>query len=313
MNPQPKTSAKDFFLNLGAIVALYTTIISLLNLLFTVINKAFPQIVNYYYTSSSSISMPVATLIIFFPVYILLMWSLEKSYLTEPEKRNLGVRKWLTYITLFIAGLVLAGDLVTVLYYFLDGQEMTAGFLLKVLAVLLVVLGVFVYYISDIREKLSSRSRKIWAVISLVVILISIIWGFTVLGSPRTQQLYKYDEQKVSDLQNLNYQVQDYYQLHSSLPVTIDDLCGQNSLSPNNCVDKQTGKKYEYVMTGQSAKTYQLCAIFNKDSNTNDSQVQTYPYVNGQSGWVYSAGHYCFDEVIPASQYKPVSAVAPLK
>jgi hypothetical protein len=75
MNPQPKTSAKDFFLNLGAIVALYTTIISLLNLLFTVINKAFPQIVNYYYTSSSSISMPVATLIIFFPVYILLMWS----------------------------------------------------------------------------------------------------------------------------------------------------------------------------------------------------------------------------------------------
>ncbi|MGH7250038.1 MAG: DUF5671 domain-containing protein, partial [Minisyncoccia bacterium] len=124
MEPQTKTSAKDFFINLGAIVALYTTVVSLVNLLFTVINTAYPQITSgYNYLSSQSISWPVATLIIFFPIFLLLMWLLGKDYKIHPEKQNSGIHKWLTYITLFIAGLTIAIDLITVLYYFLDGQE----------------------------------------------------------------------------------------------------------------------------------------------------------------------------------------------
>lgn len=194
---QAKTSAKDFFLNLGAIVALYTVVVALINLLFTVINTAFPKITNaYQYFGSSSISFPVATLIIFFPIYVLLMWILEKGFMTEPDKRHVNVRRWLTFITLFIAGLVSAGDLVTVLYYFLDGQELSTAFLLKALVVLLVACGVFMYYISDIRNRLSSLSRKIWLGIALVFVIASIIWGFVVIGSPRTQQLFKYDIQK---------------------------------------------------------------------------------------------------------------------
>jgi hypothetical protein len=308
MDPQKqKTSAKDFFLNLGAIVALYTTIIALLNLLFTVINSAFPQITQYYSAGSASISFPTATLIIFFPIYILLMWLLEKSYNVEPEKKHLGVRKWLTYITLFIAGLTLAGDLVTVLYYFIDGQELTAGFLLKVLVVLVVILAVFLYYISDIREKLTTKSRKVWAALSVVFILACITWGFLILGSPRTQQLIKYDQQKVSDLQNINYQVQDYYNLHGVLPNSISDLSGSN-YSPTP-IDQQTGQSYEYVLIGQSAKTYQLCATFNKDQLNYQPGYNYMP--EPPSSWKHPAGHYCFNETIPVSQYKAVPTTVP--
>jgi hypothetical protein len=89
-----KTSAKDFFINLGAIVALAFFVGNLINLLFTIINKAFPLTTGFNYNGSSSISFPVAALIIFFPVYILLMWLLEKDYVLEPEKRNVGIRKW---------------------------------------------------------------------------------------------------------------------------------------------------------------------------------------------------------------------------
>lgn len=304
MDPQkPKTSAKDFFLNLGAIVALYTTVVSLLNLLFTAINSAYPQITTYYYNSSSSISMPVATLIIFFPIYILLMWLLERSYDAEPEKKHLPVRRWLTYITLFIAGLTLAGDLVTVLYYFIDGQELTAGFLLKVLAVLVVILTVFLYYISDIREKLTSRSRKVWTIISTVIILASIVWGFAVLGSPRTQQLLKYDQQKVSDLQNISNEVQNYYQLKNSLPNTLADLSAPNYYVVQN--DGQTGKLYEYNKTGNL--TYEVCAEFNKASNEKSSyptiQIQMYP--NNGGTWIHPIGRYCFPQTIIPSNYPP--------
>ncbi len=307
MEPQTqKTSAKDFFLNLGAIVALFTSVIALLNLLFTVINVAYPQITTYYYGSSASISFPLSTLIIFFPIYVLLMWLLERDYVTAPEKKNLGVRRWLTYITLFIAGLTLAGDLVTVLYYFLDGQELTAGFLMKILAVFVVILMVFMFYISDIRNKLTSMSRKAWLVGAVCLLLASIVWGFAIIGSPRSQQLIKYDSQKVSDLQNINYQVQNYYQTKGTLPDKISDLSGVNYSSIP--VDSQTQKPYEYVLIGQSAKAYQLCATFNKDSKDAGVQVQTYPYMNGDT-WAHPAGHYCFDESIPVSQYKNVPMV----
>ncbi len=292
MDPQkPKTSAKDFFLNLGAIVALYTTVVSLLNLLFTVINQAYPKITDYYYVGSSSISFPVATLIIFFPIFILLSWFLEKSYLMEPEKKNLGVRKWLTYITLFIAGLTLAGDLVTVLYYFLDGQEMTTGFLLKVLSVLVVTGLVFLYYISDIRKTLTSHEKKSWVVLALLIIVASIVWGFAVLGSPWTQQLYKYDQQRVSDLQSISGQVQNYFYSKNVLPESLVDLATLNNyyVIPT---DPQTHNQYEYIKTSDT--TFEVCAVFNKAN-----PQSAYPGENiGYTYLRHSAGRYCLSQTI---------------
>ena len=44
METQTKISAKDLFINLGAIVSLYTVVVSLVNLLFTAINTAYPKI-----------------------------------------------------------------------------------------------------------------------------------------------------------------------------------------------------------------------------------------------------------------------------
>ncbi len=294
MNPT-KTTAKDFFLNLGAIVALYTVAISLINLLFTVINRAYPQTTNngYYYVSSSTISWPVATLIIFFPVFVLLMWLLEKGYVGEPEKRNLGVKRWLTYITLFVAGVAMAVDLVTVLYYFIDGQDLTAAFLLKVLVVLVVTGLIFFYYISEIRSKLNSSSRKIWVIVAAVVILASIVWGFYVLGSPRTQRLYKYDEQKINDLMNLNSSVQSYYSQKNTLPNSIQDLSALNYYYIQN--DPQSGKPYEYQKTGNTS--YKICAEFNEDSKQNNSP-NIYMRPVGYTSWTHPAGHYCFDEVV---------------
>src|SRR5574343_502179 len=105
-----KISAKDFFLNLGATISLYTVVFSLLQLLFTVINTKYPKITNaYQYSTSSSISWPVAILIIFVPILLVLMWVINKNYEVEPARRSMGVHKWLTFLTVFISGLVLAG------------------------------------------------------------------------------------------------------------------------------------------------------------------------------------------------------------
>lgn len=298
MNSEPKTSAKDFFLNLGAIVALYVLVINLLMLLFTVINRAYPKIGGYNYFGSSSISWPVATLIIVFPIFVFLMWLLEKNYRAEPEKRQIAVKRWLIYITLFVAGVALAVDLVTVLYYFIDGQELSMAFMMKVLSVFVVAGMVFYYYISEIREKLDSKKRKIWFSVVLVVILASIIWGFSVLGSPRTQRLYKYDNQKVNDLQNIDNGILNYYSQNGGiLPTTLDDLGKNNYFIPQ---DSQSQSSYEYKKTGNS--TYDLCAEFNNASDSNDVMNNSramYPYSEGS--WVHPAGYYCFSKKVPVN------------
>jgi len=304
---RPKTTAKDFLLNLGAFISLYTIVGSLISLLFTVINTAYPKISDgYNYYGSQSISWPVASLIVFFPIFVLLVWFLEKDYRIESERQNSLIHKGLTYITLFISGCVIAGDLVTAIYYFIDGQELTTGFLLKVFVLLVIFSSLFIYYISDLRGKLTPPLRIFWRIFATAIIIGSIIWGFAVLGSPRTQRLIKYDEQKVSDLQGINNQVRSYYSDKRTLPKTIEAMSNGNYYVAK--VDSQNQKQYEYVKTAET--TYNLCAEFNKaigDKNT----PNYYPY--GDSFWIHPAGHYCFMETINPNDYPPYpKAVLPM-
>jgi len=299
METQSKTTTKDFFINLGAIVVLYVSVGSLLNLLFTIINHAFPKITEGYNYYSNSISMPVAILIICFPLLILLMWMLSRDYVMNPEKKNSWIHRFLTYLTVFIAGGVVAGDLVTVIYFFIDGQELTTAFLLKFLAVLVVVGSVFAYFISDLKGKLTGRTRNLWRIFALVIVLGSIVLGFSVLGSPRTQRLYKYDDQKVNDLMNVNNEVMNYYSINGKLPKSLTEL-SLNYFIPLN--DSQTQKPYEYEKT--SELTFKLCAEFNKDSlGLKDSNTRPMGY----QSWIHTAGRHCFDQTINPNMYsKPI-------
>lgn len=291
-----RASARDFFLHLGAIVALYTVVISFLNLVFKIINKAYPEIANYSYYygyGGSEISMPVATLIIVFPIFILLSYFVYKSYEENPAKKELGIRKWLTYITLFVAGIILVGDLVTVLYKFLDGQNLTLAFLLKALAVIIVTGLVFGFYLQDIRDRVSTSARKMWAIGVGLVIIVSIILGFSVLGSPMNQRLYRYDNQKVSDLQTMQYDLINNWQVYGVLPDTLDRVF----------TDPQSNTPYTYKKTGEIS--FELCAEFNKESMMDPNQPRmmgsTYPEKIGMyqnENWEHPMGRHCFPRTI---------------
>lgn len=150
-----KTSPKDVFLHLLAIATLYTSATSFILLIFEYINVAIPDplTVGYYSLSSSygSIRLYVASLIVVFPVFVFVSWFLNKSYNKFPEKRNLRVRKWLIYFTLFVAAIIIIGDLVTLIYNLLGG-ELTYRFLLKIITIFFVTGSIFGYYFADIRK-----------------------------------------------------------------------------------------------------------------------------------------------------------------
>lgn len=304
MENQAKTTARDFFLHLGSIVALYAVVIAFLNLLFSVINEAYPQINQYYY--SPAISMPVAILIIIFPLFIFLSYMTYKSYEKDPVKKDLSIRKWLTYITLFVAGIVFAGDLVYVVYKFLDGQDFTSGFILKALSVLIVTGFVFGFYLQDMRDKVSGKSHKKWAIVASIAILIAIVLGFSVIGSPRTQRLIRYDNDRVADLQNIQWQIVSYWQRTGAMPTTLaqtnDAISGY--IIPT---DPETGEPYEYNLL--SGQTFELCAKFSLPSNQNTSQAYMYGIEKGQENWAHEEGRTCFERTIDSNLYpvtKPV-------
>ena len=295
-----KTTAKDFFLHLAAMVALYAGTIALLNLLYRVINVAYPQIDRYYY--GPSISFPVAVLIVVFPVFLFLTNILRKSYEAEPERKQMAVRRWLVYITLFVTGVAVAGDLITLIYYFLDGRELTGGFLLKVLAVLVVAGGIFAYYLQDLKDALTPAIRNYWRVLAGILVIGSIIAGFAVIGSPRDQRLVRYDNDKISDLQNIQWQIINYWQQKGTLPETLTDLTDPISgyYAPK---DPQTGKDFTYRKV--RTMVFELCADFNKEASPGTSASKPYMMEGGEvnENWIHASGIQCFERTIDPSLY----------
>jgi len=303
-----KMTAKDLFLHIAVIALLYTGTVALLNILFNVINVAFPQVNQYSYYDSTSISFPVATLIVVFPLFLFLANLLRKGYIEDPSRKEYYVRKWLIYITLFIAGGVLAGDLVVVIYYFLDGQELTTGFILKILSVLVVTGGIFGYYLDDLKDRLSGTRRNIWRVVAVVLVLGSIIVGFGVLGTPQTQRMLRYDSQKISDLQNIQWQIVNYWQQKGALPLSLENL--QDPISGFILpTDPQTQKSYEYEKTGTSS--FKLCAEFNKESQPMGASILSVPIAespsklnyNNNDNWQHKVGLECFSRTIDKELY----------
>lgn len=304
MDPKPKTTPKDFFLYVGAMIALYISAVSLLNLLFDVIEKVFPDRLDYYYDfTSSSLRWTVASLVIIFPIYLVLTKFINKSISTNPDKKEIGVRKWLTFLTLFIAGLTLAIDLVTLIYYFLGG-EVTARFAVKVLAVFVVSGGVFSYYWVDLKRAIESNASKYWTWISSAVILLSIIGAFVYIGSPFTQRLMRFDEQRVADLQNIQSQIINYWQNKGILPAQASDL--NDSIGGFTLpTDPKTDIQYEYSKI--TSTSFKLCAKFDLESQQNNSTVY-----DTNNNWKHTSGNVCFDRKIDQGLY-PIAKTPGIK
>jgi hypothetical protein len=168
--PQPYLDAREAFMYLVLFSTLYLSAYHLGSLLFDIINLTFrdpadaplgsplvaapldmddAQVANYL---RQSIRWSISSLIVAFPVFFYMSWLVARDLAANPSKRHSKVRRWLTYLTLFVAASVLIGDVITLVYNLLGG-EIATRFLLKVLVVGFIAGTVFWYYLSDIRRE----------------------------------------------------------------------------------------------------------------------------------------------------------------
>ncbi|WP_226468690.1 DUF5671 domain-containing protein [Luteimonas panaciterrae] len=153
--PRASLSAREAFLYLVLFATLYFAAWNLGSLLFDLINHFWPDPAVPEYAIvrlGSEIRWSTAALIIAFPVFVFMSHLITREVAKHPIKRLSPVRRWLTYLTLFIAAAVLVGDMTTLVYNLLGG-ELSTRFLLKVLVAALIAGSVFGYYLYDLRRE----------------------------------------------------------------------------------------------------------------------------------------------------------------
>jgi hypothetical protein len=152
---RPYLSAREAFLYLVLFGTLYFAAYHLGSLLFDIINRAFPDPANQVPDGGDTyirqaMRWSVSALIVSFPVFLYMSWLTGRAVRLDPTKRASKVRRWLTYVTLFVAALALIGDVTTLVYNALGG-ELTARFVLKVATVGLIAGTAFTYYLRGLR------------------------------------------------------------------------------------------------------------------------------------------------------------------
>lgn len=148
--PRPYLSAREAFVYLVLFATLYTSAYHLGQLFFRIIDRAFPDPADPggEYTRQA-IRWSVSSLIVAFPVFVFVSALTNREVQADPNKRASKVRRWLTYMTLFIAAGFLIGDFITLVYNLLGG-ELTPRFVLKVLTIAVIAGTTFGYYLSDL-------------------------------------------------------------------------------------------------------------------------------------------------------------------
>ena len=303
-----KFTARDFFVQIGAVISFYVSVIAIISIYFEVINFAYPPQTPHYESYTSSISLAVAMLIVFFPIFILLSVLMSKHYENDPDLKNNSIRKWQTYLTLFITGALVSGNLVTICYRFLDGQDITTGFLLKSLTLLMVSSCIFIYHHRDIKNSIVGNERYVWRYLAIFIVITSIVLGFLVIGTPKEQRAMRNDVTRVNDLRAIKWQIVYYWQRNEKLPENLAQL--NDPISEYKIpFDPKTGSVYEYSKDG--SLSFSLCANFESENKQRKNKI-TDSYSLSDLGEDFNFGKYivgrnCFKSTIDPLLYPPLS------
>ncbi|MGH9370406.1 MAG: DUF5671 domain-containing protein [Vicinamibacterales bacterium] len=290
--PKPRTylSAREAFMYLLLFSTLYISAFNMGVLAFQWINRAVPDAAAAVDPASSRpvIRWALSSLVVSFPIFVWLSAIVERSVRRDPGKRRSNVRRWLMYLTVFVAAAVLIGDFITLVYNLLGG-ELTIRFMLKVLTIATIAGTIFGYYLSDLRLEDTTapdegapwkRAVTRFAVASVGVVVVAALF---MIGSPSEERARRLDARRIADLRRISGSADLYLGRQGRLPASLEDL----SREGGSMVDGRDpdGRSYEYRVTGE--RSYELCATFQRDSSERLRAV-------AGDFWSHGTGRRCF-------------------
>ncbi|MBI2644755.1 hypothetical protein HYW94_01075 [Candidatus Uhrbacteria bacterium] len=150
-----------------------------------------------------------------------------------------------------------------------------------------------------------------------IIAVTSVIIGVTgvaffVIGSPFSARLQRFDELRVSDLQNIQSNIIHYWQTREQIPQTLAEL--NDPISGFRVPrDPEYGTDYEFEKKGDLR--FSMCATFAQESKNDISRekrryipvspaekmpvftpVETKGY-DTEWNWKHTAGRFCFERI----------------
>jgi hypothetical protein len=334
-----KTKALDVFMYLGIGISLIVSVTNILTILFTAIDRKFPDILNasqYVDGANGDVRFAIATLVIMFPLYVGLSWYVSRDIAKFLYKRDITIRKIMIYLTMFVTICTLIGTLVSVIYTYLGG-ELSVRFGYKAVTVFVVALSVFGYYFYSARRNYTEKTSLplVASLLASVIVIASLVWSVRIIGTPSEMRAKKIDDTRLSDLSSLQQQILNRFQMTDKLPLTTDELI--NALQGVSVpVDPITNLPYEYKIVQQpilkmnfttnkkelvTPGIFELCATFEtvREYDMNGRGVGSMPismgtdafysatnyYYSGDQSpfWNHKAEDTCFKRIISSDMY----------
>ncbi|HLC76479.1 MAG TPA: DUF5671 domain-containing protein [Candidatus Peribacterales bacterium] len=295
--PPDAGGARDAFFHLVGFAALYTFVISSITLFFQYWNNLLPDAAtDYTYMTKdfSGIRWGMAAVLVSFPLLVWMSKILLGEMRKHPEKSWGGIRRWLTYITLFIAACAMMADVITLVFSLLQG-ELSVRFVLKFFTVFFFAGLTFVYYFLSLKIAPGTKTEKDlnrgFLVAASSIAGIAFVWGIVLSGSPATQRLHRFDDKRVENLRSIHQEIMNIvyngepYRMdivpRKAVPATLEEVQSAALYTRPEIVDPETGAPYEYRVVSRTA--YELCATFAFDRN------ETYDIL-----WNHSSGRFCY-------------------
>lgn len=150
--PRPQLTARDIFIYAVLFTALTYTAIYLIGLVHAILDLRMPDPADAPYVELSAtgrMRWAIATLLVAAPVYLWMSRYVHQRVEQDTRARRSPVRKYLTYIALFVSALTFLGDATFLIYEFLQGTA-TLRFMLKAATVGVVTMAIFVFYLRDV-------------------------------------------------------------------------------------------------------------------------------------------------------------------
>jgi hypothetical protein len=159
------------------------------------------------------------------------------------------------------------------------------------------------------------------------IVILAVVAGFFVVGSPKEERARRFDEQRVQHLQFIQGQIGEFYRAKERLPQDLPEL---NDKFRGITVpqDPETGEEFGYEARG--SLTFALCADFNRPTLGQSPEMRQPampPFTGhpempkpamtsfegpfGQETWEHEAGKICFERTIDKDFFIPLEKSRP--
>jgi hypothetical protein len=254
-------------------------------ILFALIEHWLPDAVAdraYMYASLRSyLTWPIASVMAGLPAYLWVTRMLVVEVEAAPARQSSGVRRWLTYLALFITAGTLVGDAIALLAGVLEG-EVTLRFLLKVGVVAGIAGPIFLWHFAWLRREPSGAAAlpsgdRVWGMAVAGVCTVVVAAAIFVQGTPGTLREYAADRQRIRQLHEMARMLHNKKLMTGEALPAAGPLAGQPG-------DPETGAPYEYRPL--EGTRYELCAVFARKTRR--------PANATADMWDHPAGRHCY-------------------